>query len=195
MVIYLDTETTGYYPGEICQLSYIMQDKDSVTAKNFFFSVKRVEYGAYLGHGFSKEKLDVLSEGKTFRDLINEIETDFLKADLLVTHNTAFDFTFLRREFERAGKDLKVRDSFCTMKSTVGLCKLLRVGGGYKYPKLNELCDTLGIGAEKIGETTEKLFGTDVSFHDARFDTAAVYLIANAGIGRSPVFAKVENCL
>ena len=73
MILYLDTETTGLYPGEICQLSYIMQDKDGATAKNFFFAVKDVEYGAYLVHGFSVQILKELSGGKTFSDHADEI--------------------------------------------------------------------------------------------------------------------------
>lgn len=195
MVLYLDTETSGYYPGEICQLSYVMQDRNGVSAKNFFFSVKNVEYGAYLVHGFSKETLLKLSGGKTFSDRAEEISADFAAADLIVTHNVAFDFMFLRREFERAGMNFNVKDSFCTMKSTVGLCRLARRGGGYKYPKLSELCDKLGIGENSINDATNELFGETKKYHDARFDTAAVYLIANAGMESFPVFSKVENCL
>ena len=195
MVLYLDTETTGYYPGEICQLSYVMQDRIGTTAKNFFFAVKKVEYGAYLVHGFSKENLYELSGGKTFSDKVEEIAADFAAADLIVTHNVAFDFMFLRREFERAGIDFAVKDSFCTMKSTVGLCKLARNGGGYKYPKLSELCDRLGIGETAISVATTELFGESKKYHDARFDTAAVYLIANVGRDSYSAFSKVENCL
>ena len=195
MVIYLDTETSGYYPGEICQLSYVMQDRTGATAKNYFFSVKKVDYGAYLVHGFSKEILYELSDGKKFSDMAEEIAADLFSADLVVSHNVAFDFMFLRREFERAGIDFAVKDSFCTMKSTVGLCKLARTGGGYKYPKLSELCDKLGIGENVIAGATEKFFGEELKYHDARFDTAAVYLIANAGRENYPAFSKIENCL
>ena len=101
MIIYLDTETTGLHPGQICQLSYIIQNGNSVKGKNFFFAVDYVEYGAYMVHGFSKDKLEQLSNGKGFECFIDEIEQDFLSADLVCSHNTAFDFGFLRKEFER----------------------------------------------------------------------------------------------
>ena len=142
MVIYLDTETSGYYPGEICQLSYVMQDRTGATAKNYFFSVKKVDYGAYLVHGFSKEILYELSDGKKFSDMAEEIAADLFSADLVVSHNVAFDFMFLRREFERAGIDFAVKDSFCTMKSTVGLCKLARTGGGSRSDQSFACCAT-----------------------------------------------------
>ena len=172
-----------------------MQDGKETTAKNFFFTVKRVDYGAYLVHGFSAEKLKVLSGGKTFKDHIDEIEKDFLRADVVVTHNTAFDLMFLRREFERVGRELVLKGSFCTMKSTVSLCKLSRTGGGYKYPKLSELCDFLGIDEKTVAGVTRELFSEDAGYHDARFDTAAVYLIVNEGRSKSSVFDKVSGFL
>ena len=46
MVLYFDTETTGLRPGRICQLSYVMRTKESVQAKNMFFSVGYVEPSA-----------------------------------------------------------------------------------------------------------------------------------------------------
>ena len=79
MILYLDTETTGLRPGQICQISYIMQTKNSVVAKNMFFTVDSVEYGAYSVHGFSVEKLKELSKGKRFEDCVLEIKEDLLK--------------------------------------------------------------------------------------------------------------------
>ena len=76
MILYLDTETTGLYPGNICQLSYAMQDKSGVRAKNMFFSVDKVDYGAYLVHGFSVAKLKTLSKGLRFADRFDEINAD-----------------------------------------------------------------------------------------------------------------------
>ena len=48
------------------QLSYIMQTKEEVSAKNFFFSVDYVEPSALAVHGFSVQKLKELSLGKEF---------------------------------------------------------------------------------------------------------------------------------
>ena len=182
MVLYLDTETTGLYPGQICQLSYVMQSKDSVVAKNFFFSVNGVEYGAYLVHGFSAEKLKILSGGKVFADFIDEIESDLGSADVVVSHNISFDLSFLREEFLRAGKVLYLNDTFCSMKNFVPVCKIERKTGGYKYPKLSELTEFFYITEVEINRATEKLFGVDLKFHDARFDTAAVYLAMNCAM-------------
>ncbi|MBO5068377.1 MAG: 3'-5' exonuclease [Clostridia bacterium] len=196
MILYFDTETTGLKPGQICQLSYIMQTKTDVKAKNFFFNVDFVEYGAYMVHGFSVEKLKNLSGGKTFADCFNEIEEDFLSADLLCSHNTAFDFSFMRTEFERLGKPFIINNEFCTMKKSTPVCKLLRSDGiTYKYPKLNELCNYFAIRNSDIERASDKLFGTEANFHDARFDTTAVYLIVNEGFKCEKIFKEIEPCL
>lgn len=185
MIIYFDTETTGYFAGNICQLSYVMQSADDVTARNFFFSVDKVEYGAYRVHGFSVDKLKILSGGKRFCDFAEEIERDFNAADIVVAHNSAFDMMFMRAEFERLGKRFCVKREFCSMKKSLPVCKLPKSrGNGYKYPKLSELCEHFGITEYDVAEKTAELFDVQANFHDARFDTAALFLAMNDGLKR-----------
>ena len=182
MIVFLDTETTGLYPGQICQLSYIIQEGKSARAKNFFFKVTGVESGAFAVHGFSKEMLNVLSGGKVFADFIDEISGDLLSADVVVAHNYNFDCSFLREEFFRAGKVFCPKAQFCTMKNAVSVCKIARRGGGYKYPRLSELTEHYYLTDVEIRKCTEKLFNEAGGYHDARFDTSALYLAANCGI-------------
>ncbi len=192
MIIYFDTETTGLYPGQICQLSYIMQDKEKSIAKNFFFAVDFVEQIAFMVHGFSKEKLEVLSCGKTFSDHFIEIKNDFERADLIVAHNTNFDFSFMRKEYEKLNQTFYVKNEFCSMKKFTPVCKLKRKSGvGFKYPKLNELCAFLGVCEMDIQNSTDRLFGSSSAFHDARFDTSALYLAVNKGLEKE-YFKELE---
>lgn len=193
MIVFLDTETSGLKPGYICQLSCVFFDGKSVKGKNTFFKVPYVEYGAYKVHGFSTENLNVLSGGKTFSDNIDEIKEDLLNADLLVSHNTAFDFMFLREEFDRCGVDFDFKKGFCSMKNSVNLCRIpKRRGLGYKYPKLEELCKYFYIDNIDIKRELNKLFSCDSGYHDARFDTTALYLAVKAGIEEG-VFAKLKE--
>ena len=183
MILYLDTETTGLNPGQICQLSYVIQEGSKARGKNFFFSVDYVEYSALAVHGFSVEILERLSGGKGFEHFINEIEQDFKSAKVICAHNTSFDFKFLRREFERCRRDFEPNADFCTMKKSISACKLIRPNsGGYKYPRLNELCAHLGITDGEIQHFCKRLFGGEAGYHDARFDTTAVFLAVNKGI-------------
>ena len=176
MILYLDTETTSLRPGQICQLSYVMQDKNGIRAKNFFFECDSVDYGAYLVHGFSVEKLKKLSNGWRFIDHAFEIEQDLACASVVVAHNSSFDLMFLRAEFERIGKVLPISQDFCSMKSMTPVCKLAGRREGYKYPKLVEMCQFFGITDTEIKEQVKLLFGDCNGFHDARFDTTAVFL-------------------
>ena len=196
MIIYFDTETTGVRPGQICQLSYVLQSKDSLQTRNFFFSVDSMDYSAFLVHGFSIDKLKILSENKKFDDFIDIIEKDFARADLTISHNTSFDFMFMRAEFERLGKVFPIKNEFCSMKKTTPLCKLQRTKGvGYKYPKLSELCKFLDIYDFQIQNACEKLFGQEAGYHDARFDTSAVFLAVNECMNAYGEFDKLKDFL
>ena len=195
MILYFDTETTGLRPGQIAQLSYIMQDKDGESAKNFFFTVDNMEYGAFMVHGFSVEKLKALSHGKRFSHLISEIEKDFNRADLIVCHNTAFDFMFMRAEFDRLGKIFYVNEEFCTMKALTPVCKLKRSSGAYKYPKLSEACEYFSINDCEIKTTERQFFGEVTGYHDARFDTTALYLVANFAMERVEDIKEIKKYL
>ncbi|MBE5733724.1 MAG: 3'-5' exonuclease [Clostridiales bacterium] len=183
MILFFDTETSGLKPGQICQLSYVMQEGDKLSSRNLFFSVDFVEQGAYAVHGFSKSRLDVLSGGKRFESFIDVIEKDFNRADVVVAHNVSFDVMFMRAEFERLNRTFKTNAEFCSMKNSTPLCQIKKaVGKGYKYPKLNELCSFLGITNQRILSVAQKVFGANCGFHDARFDTSALLLAVNSGL-------------
>ena len=82
------------------------------------------------------------------------------------------------------------------MKNSITACKLIRPNsGGYKYPKLSELCAHLGITDQIIDRYSKALFGEKSSFHDARFDTTALYLAVNVGVEKIPDFARLKQFL
>ena len=81
------------------------------------------------------------------------------------------------------------------MKKFTPVCKLQRKSGtGYKYPKLNELCLFLGVSENDIHQTAKALFNSNSAFHDARFDTAALYLAVNKGLEKQ-YFKEIEQFL
>ena len=179
MKIYFDTETTGLTPGRIIQLSYVLEDGEKVTAKNFFFAVDYVPEASVKIHGFSTEKLAVLSGGKTFSDYADEIALDFSSADVIIAHNVNFDIGFLTAEYSYLNEVFKYNLAFDSMKYYTPILKLPRKSGGYKYPKLSELADFLDIYDYDVSRKCIELFGNEsLSAHDARFDTALLYLCA-----------------
>jgi DNA polymerase III epsilon subunit-like protein len=66
----LDTETSGFKLGQICQLSYITFDENFKILKTFnqYFVVESVDEWASNVHGLTVEKLKTLSGGKIFKD-------------------------------------------------------------------------------------------------------------------------------
>ena len=185
MNLYFDTETTGVRRGKRCQLSYILQDESGAVGKNMFFHVGYVEPSAAAVHGFTAEVLYELSQGRVFADRFGEIAEDFRAADVLIAHNFSFDFMFMSAEFERLGERFTYKNSLCSMKKFTPVCRLPRANGtSYKYPKLSELCEFLDIYPYDVTCETMRLFRAAPSAHDARYDTAALYLAMNEGVKR-----------
>jgi DNA polymerase-3 subunit epsilon len=200
-MVFFDTETTGLRPGSICQLSYIVVDTSikpaSTIGKNMFFTVDYVEPGAEDIHGFSVEKLYELSNGSYFEDSFESILEEFRSADFVIGHNVNFDIGFICHEFEGCGEEFVPSHVFCTMNYYRDVCKILDYKRSYKNPKLEEVVKFLGIDKDEIHETSKKYFGGTANFHDARFDTAATYMIVVEGIKKGFIprnyFSNIAN--
>ncbi|MGL4990193.1 MAG: 3'-5' exonuclease [Sarcina sp.] len=187
-LLFFDTETTNIRPGSICQLSYIVVDTDSkpqkTTGHNFFFTVEEMSPEAQKVHGFSLEKLYELSNGLYFEDQVDMFLNDFISADFVIGHNVPFDIKFLQHELSclYLEKEYNPKNIFCTMKYYKDICKIIKQSGDYKNPKLEEAIRFLGITNDQIEQTANKLFDGSGNYHDARFDTAATYLLVIEGI-------------
>ena len=69
------------------------------------------------------------------------------------------------------------------MKKLTPIIKLPRSSGvGYKYPKLSEMCKYFEIFDDEILSKTKTIFGESAGYHDARFDTTALYLAMQKGM-------------
>lgn len=179
MYLILDTETNSYHPGQIAQLSYILVDDtwNFHSSHNFFFTVDAMDPYAEAIHGFSKEMLTQLSQGKTFSDQYEYI-IPILDAHTLVAHNAWFDKKFIQYEYERLGLSYEP-EVFCTMQHFTPICKIPHHhNGGYKRPKLSELLSFYTISEQEVQQVAQELFQTHTTTaHDARYDTTALYLV------------------
>ena len=179
--LFIDTETSGFKPGQICQLTYTITEDDKVTvAKNFFLACDHIDPGAEKVHGFSVDKLKILSGGKTFKDIAGEVADD-LNNCIFIAHNAKFDINFVKTEIERAGYAFEIDGEFCTMKYFENIIKLKgKFKGKYKWPKLEETMNFLGIdsGSKGFNKGLQRLYGDDgISFHDARFDVCGLIMV------------------
>jgi DNA polymerase III epsilon subunit-like protein len=88
---------------------------------------------------------------------------------------------FLTMEFARCGKPFG-NEAFCTMKHFTPICNIPG-SRGPKWPKLEELMEFLGVKPEEAIELARDVYGSeDITFHDARFDTAGLFLCFKRGI-------------
>lgn len=200
-LLFFDTETTSIRPGHICQLSYITIDTSTkpqkTEGKNFFFAVDEMDPNAEAVHGFSLEKLYELSNGMYFEDTVSEFIDDFMDADFVIGHNVNFDIKFLHSELIFLGANYEPKRTFCTMDYYRDVCKILKPNGTYKNPKLEEVISYLNITKDQIETKAKQLFGGSSDYHDARFDTAATYLVVIEGLKRKIIphgyFSKIAN--
>ncbi|MDR0918891.1 MAG: 3'-5' exonuclease [Oscillospiraceae bacterium] len=166
MIVFLDTETTGLCPGQICQLAMVKVNNDKLTAYNQFFKVEYVDYRAEQVHGFSVDRLRFLSKGKKFEDCIGDI-SEFLKgADIISGYNVPFDLRFLTTELERCRK-------FLPDTKIVDVMRAKGVKG-----KLTAMIESYNI-KEETERIVEELFGELSGAHDARFDTVATMILSD----------------
>jgi DNA polymerase III epsilon subunit-like protein len=195
MRAFLDVETTGFEPGQIAQLSYIITDDDMnvLKANNFYFAVDKMPKAASDVHGLTKAKLKKLSEGKEFHHHAKEIHDD-LNGVPLICHNVDFDEEFITTELSWAMQKITVPATGCTMRHFTDLCKL-KGGpyGEYKYPKLAQALRYAKIAPSKVKDKAIELFGSsEIDFHDSRFDVTAVYLLCKDGMSSSELASMIK---
>lgn len=177
--IFVDTETTGYRPGYIVQLSYIVEENNNLKAKNRYFKVPYVEKGAEEIHGLSIKLLDRLSEGKWFGYHASDIYND-LKEGQFIAHNVNFDENFIKTELQRYGYLWTPKERYCTMQNLKNTIGVLSKNNTIKNPKLEEAMNYYNIAQEEVLSFAQRLFNcVDISFHDSRFDVAGLYLVYN----------------
>lgn len=179
--IFLDTETTSLCPGQIGQLSMIIEEENGeVSTKNYFFKIDYISPSAEEICGRGIEFYEKASGGKVFADYKDEIYNT-LADSTLIAHNIKFDVNFISTEFWRQNILFKPSNEFDTMEYFKEICKIPGKGKyKYKNPKLEELVEYFNINKEAIRKYSEQLFGNDDNtndgFHDARYDTTSMFI-------------------
>ena len=161
-ILIFDTETSGLNPqwNVILQLSYQIVDSDSWTTQktvNHYFAWPedklRVTQEAITVNGLTEEVLasKQLSNRKT---ALEEFVADKDSCELLVAHNLEFDKKFIIASCREEGVKYANSgwgQSYDTMKRTTSYCQISKAwGNGYKWPKLTELADCLGVDYSQI---------------------------------------------
>ena len=161
-ILVFDTETSGLDPQwkVILQLSYQIVDPDSwatIKTVNHYFSwpenKARVTLEAINVNGLTEEVLAAkqLSNRKA---ALEEFVADKDSCDLLVAHNLEFDKKFIIASCREEGVKFVSSgwsQSYDTMKRTTSYCQIPKDwGNGYKWPKLTELADCLGVDYSNI---------------------------------------------
>lgn len=154
--IFFDTETNGLpedakigahrdpdsWP-ELVQIAWILTDDDfnTLAQKSYIIYPEgwRVSKTSTEIHGISNAQ--AMQEGTDLKEVLTDFEQDYLKAELAICHNLAFDENVLVAAFARAGmkSPIKKIDRLCTMRISSQYVGIENNWGKYKWPKLSEL--------------------------------------------------------
>lgn len=110
------------------------QMKDYIIKPNGWTMNGKEEYHGIILARANKEGVDIKEVLKEYQ---HDIENSCSK---LVSHNLDFDKLVVKSEFIRHDMIINDIGEYCTMKNSTQYCKLTpRVGGNYKWPKLEQL--------------------------------------------------------
>lgn len=142
-IIGLDLETTGLDQQkghriiEVAMLSYDLATKKKIDSYITRIDPERaIDADAQAVHGISYGEL---VGSPKWADVAEEIAKRMSEGYVLVAHNMGFDGPFIAAELLRAGVTPPDVFSFCTKENARWACP------DGKYPKLSELCWSLGV--------------------------------------------------
>ena len=175
----------------ICfQYMRISNDK-TLIMKKYYYVIKCDDHGNEFKipqsstaiHGITPE--DSSKNGVPFGYILPDLYRELKKAYVIVCHNVKFDITLLlsniysyglrcttnkKKQTVNCTKLIKLiinKKKFCTMESTVKLCKLPFRNSFqpnmYKYPKLSELCNHLGIKIDDVNRLHSAEYDVDLT--------------------------------
>ena len=153
MILFFDTETTGKASFKatpealgqprIVQLAALLCNNLGDEISSFDFIIKPIGFTippeATAIHGINTET--AMQFGVHIQPVLSIFKNWHSTADIVVAHNIDFDHFMLQIEDARLfGCATSFSDSknFCTMQSTIQVCKLPGKYGDYKWPKLQE---------------------------------------------------------
>ena len=152
------TETSGLCAGENVILSLSWQvlnaDLEKVAEESRFFDwpkdKSRIQEKAIEVNGLTEERLAELGTCDK-REALQEFTEAIDGADLLVAHNGSFDLGFIQAEASEANVAINLnKPMFDTMLRMTDYCQIPGYYGEWKWPRLAELADCLGIYTDDI---------------------------------------------
>ncbi len=157
-IVVFDTETSGLNAGYNVILSISWQVLDSelnkVSEESRYFkwpkSKSRVSPEAIGVNGLTEKRLAELGTCNK-KKALQEFARVIANADLLVAHNGSFDRRFVLADAEEEGVDIDMsHELYDTMLEMTEFCAIPGYHGGYKWPRLSELADALGVDTSDI---------------------------------------------
>lgn len=180
---FMDTETNSLIDrnniesGLPVQITMLISDVETlvpVSAINIFVKQRYLDPGAVAVHGFTAEKLSnmgALTPSDAYELLYENDSINFKwEETAAVAHNSSFDSNIMKRFANQVGKYDKIPMYLDTLKFFRSI-----KDPNKKNNKLETIVNYLGIPDNNIEEMTKTIFTSTNSYHDARYDTVALW--------------------
>jgi DNA polymerase-3 subunit epsilon len=145
--VVIDVETAQSYD-HVIEIAAVEIIGDVLTRRRFVRRIKprsSMNPFCYAVHGIS---LDELQKEPYFEQVVPEL-IDFIGSDIIVAHNSTYEYNTLKREFERASQPAYARERFtCTM----ALARRFGLPG-----KLRSACSHAGIRTDHLRDQHDAL--------------------------------------
>lgn len=177
MFLVFDSETTGFFHPRLVQLGWLLYDSNHNLVEEACHLVKpegfSIPRSATAVHGISTQQ--ARDEGISLEVVLNKFNESAKRAKVAIAHNFSYDDVVVKNEYRRCGMDYPLADltKICTQKESTDYCKLPSSKGGYKWPKLSELHQTL-FGRE--------FDGAHNALEDARACANCFFELKNKGV-------------
>jgi DNA polymerase III subunit epsilon len=194
--IFLDTETTGFYPNHpdnpdrMVEIGCVEMVNRKLTGNNLHFYLnpgRDSDEGALRVHGLTTE---FLSDKPLFKDIAQAL-VDYVADAEIIIHNAPFDVSFLNMELARTGH-LPFKEYVGNVLDTLVMAKEMFPG---KRNSLDALCDRLEVdnsGRTLHGALLDAELLADVYINMTRGQDALLMDVSPSDATSGPVAAAVD---
>jgi DNA polymerase III subunit epsilon len=194
--IFLDTETTGFYPNHpdnpdrMVEIGCVEMVNRKLTGNNLHFYLnpgRDSDEGALRVHGLTTE---FLSDKPRFKDIAQTL-VDYVADAEIIIHNAPFDVSFLNMELARTGH-LPFKEYVGNVLDTLVMAKEMFPG---KRNSLDALCDRLEVdnsGRTLHGALLDAELLADVYINMTRGQDALLMDVSPSDATSGPVAAAVD---
>lgn len=124
-------------------LSWLMysEGRELLDSRNDYIKPEGFEISPETEKFHKIDPVKIHEDGKPLKEVLQEFSAAVDKAEYVVAYNMNFNSCVVGAEFYRKGMShrLEASEQYCIMQEATWFCKIKKPGGGFKWPKLEQI--------------------------------------------------------